>query len=455
MRFFILLIFIISCGKHESPPAMDLGDNDGDQKSNSFETGPLAKNIADIESLGHVKGMMSFHYEKEIQVQFSNRFNFKEDLMKTMVSRESEHLRNDYYDEWMKLHLEKNQKISSLPNTNYTVHLHFQTSEVSPEELILVDEKAEYRLGKWSPYMKLNLSGDDLNALLSGKAYFRIKKKFFQGEFHHESSEETIKEKTYRLYFDNGKNTSLLYISHQLPIEEFIKLKGLKNLGVIQEEELFFSLKEQSSKKWFLRSFSNGDQVLALTTIQDVNQEYLKRFHYRKTKVQRSNGVPDKGLSLANKEAADVYLRLRARKTKRTFVEQAQKRTYSEGGGGGKDGNGVFRWTCIHYLRNVKNETFLSPDLNEIAQNINLNLDRATKIEEKIDEKGIYWDIKMDSVEPNFVLNLAPKDKATYVITGQYDNSCKNQSGGNSASYKTNPEGQFLLEVESYVEKLP
>ena len=71
MKWLILILFI-SCGKHESPSAIDLRDEDGDQILNYMEASQEQKHIANFETLGAIKGTLKIHHLNPVEIKFSN-----------------------------------------------------------------------------------------------------------------------------------------------------------------------------------------------------------------------------------------------------------------------------------------------------------------------------------------------------------------------------------------------
>lgn len=463
MKFLFLLLLIIGCGKQEGS-AIDYHDNDGDQIPNYLEVEEFKKYVADVDPIGKVSGRISFNHKNGTTLNFSNRVDLKDDVLRFMAGRENSNSKDDYFSEWTKLHMETPQKLEELKLPSYSVHIHMTAQAAEPEEIFLVHDKTFRKLGNWDQYLKVELTADELNNLSQGKAYLSLQKKFYQSNYAMENSEITIRDKNNRLYLLEKGKSSILYVSKDLSLDDLLGYLKISSVSIVEEKKLFYMSNAESKPQWFIRQFENGDSVLAFTTIQDIREEFLNRFTYNKTNLVRENGETTSALNFVNQEGAQVYLRLRPSQTLRKFSEASERRKHVEGGGGGKDGNGTTNYHCTHFLRNIKSEEVVTPSLEEIFQGLSLTSQgnkfhfdpyANTQVEEKMDEKGIFWEMEMPSNRA-IKLSLNPAEKSSYVITGQYDVKCAdgNRPRNNSAAYSTNIEGKLIIEIESYVEKI-
>ena len=460
MKFLILLLFIISCGKEEGA-AIDYRDNDGDQIPNYLESEEFKKYVADVDPIGKVSGRISFNHKNGTILTFANKIDLKDDVLRFMAGRENSNSKDDYFSEWTKLQMESPQELQDLKLPYYTVNIHMQAQDAEPEELFLVNEKTFRKISNWDQHIKTEFSAQEIKNLASGKAFLSLQKKFYQSTYNDEDSELSIREKNNRLYLLEKNKSKVLYISKDLSFEEILKYLKISNVTPVEEEKLFFLEGAESKPQWFVRHFGNGDSVLAFTTIQDIRKEFIERFTYSKKNVVRNNGKPLPPLTIGNHPDSQIYLRLRATQTKRKFVTKTDRRRYIEGGA--MHGNGG-PYYCNHLMRNIKSEERFTPSLDEVLRNLNFlsegkliheALDTNAQVNEKMDEKGIVWEIKMTDIK-NLGFSMIPLPKTTFVTTGQYDVKCEEGMSprGGSPAYSTNLEGQFIVQIESYVEKI-
>jgi hypothetical protein len=282
-----------------------------------------------------------------------------------------------------------------------------------------------------------------------------------------EDTQTTIREKTYKVHYLDNKHSKVMYVSNELTYEEFMDLLHIKKAEFINDNALFFNTHIPSNgDKWFTRQLANGDRILVKTNRDRLRKELLENYTYKKSTISRSNGKMGKFLTLGNKLDAKVFLKLRPGVfTKRSFEESKVKKRHGHGGGGGMHGSGSNFYDCTHFMRNVKKETKHPADIETImtrslfaSQNkaVGLNFFNDAEILEQLDDKGLYWEMKLNDTPVNMVWALPDLPKTTYVVTGEYKNSCSDAAlnRGRGKAHSTNKEGSMSFVVESYVEKI-
>lgn len=444
MKWFILLALITACGKHTEPKALDLHDSDGDQIQN-YEESEFDKYVANVESLKEVKGVLRVYTDKQREFVFSNNYDLKTRTLEMITGNENQLRLEEYFSEWSKIKIEGPE--IEFKKAQYEVNLAFDTGSDKPDHLILINGNEKTRLADWSQNMTLKLSATTLVDLINGKAELALVKKFEHSLAPGQDSNKTIREKTYRVFYDDGSMAKVYYVSKDLNFDDFLA-KMKVDIGVIIDEDyLFFSSHDVGDKSWFIRKMQNGDKVVVKNSINVLRETFLKRFSYKKTTIGRLNGKSIGGLNLQNKEGAKVYLRLKSfYKTNKTFVETQEVRG---GGGGGREGNAGGR--CTIHRRLVKTDEVQMLDIEDLAQEI-MTPESLTqeRVEMRSDDTGTYWEMKLDTANPNSSLMFKSLPANSYVITGEFRSSCDYTGGMQS----TNPEGKLSLEVESYVEKI-
>lgn len=458
----LIFILLLSCGKHQSPKALDLRDSDGDQILNAEES-EVDKYIANIQDLGKVQGRIRFKLNEWHEFPFANQPVNAGDMM---VRSEKYLLSNNYLSEGRKIKINANQKVGNALSLNqYSVLIEFDDPKNKPEELLLIQDKMTISLGKWEQSMEMKLTVHQLQALLKGTAYFSLGKKFKHANAFEVSSEETIKEKTYRVYFYDGSKSEVLYISKDLDFHDFLKHLKIKKIQEVVEDQFFFNPADVSTKGWYFRSFPTGDKVISYSTIQDMKQAFLTHYTFNKTDVLRENGSAKKELKLTKLEDAAVYLRIRPTQILRTFLESMKTEPRRTGGGGGREGNGGDQYTCDLRYRKIQQETLSQPIFGDLLQNIQITSDGIdisetfmanTLFEESLDENGLFWEIKVNLPFKSLTIGFKNLPASTFVKAGLISTAC---NGGQTPAIRysgvdTNSEGKFSLAIESYIEKI-
>lgn len=448
----LFFFFLISCGKHQTPPAVDLLDDDGDQILNSMEASESDKYIANFEPLGAIKGTLKFNHTTPVELTFANKINSRKDALKLMIGRNDDISYREYFSEWSRVEFDQKTKMTDLKNNFYTLHLHFESNGTIPEEVILINKEERTFLGKWSSIMRIDLSKAQLEDLLSGKAHLAFRKNFQKTEQYEVSADVSIKNKTYRVYFYDGEKTRIYYISKDFPFDNFMELMNVPETEKYEMDKIFFTGAGQLNKKWFERKFKNGDLALVYSSHVEMRENLLQRFEYQKTVLQRTNGKPQMPLALKNKAAATVYLKMTSSKTKRVFSETEQYIKYKVGNPS-REGH---IYECLHKLRHIAEERDVPTSIYDFYQNVDVSNGNLMQIEEYLSEERFSWEIKMTSEVGNTIFSVSPRAPSSYVITGEYGQKCKNKATALKLldAQETNSEGKLSFTIESFVEKL-
>lgn len=445
MKWLILIAMITACGKHTEPKAVDLRDSDGDQIQNHKET-DLNKYVANFESLSEVKGVMRFFSDKPTEIEFSNTHDLNAHTVSMITGNENQLMPEEYFSEWSKITLAKKANLN-FTQAHVQVKLEFVTGSDVPNEVILVNGKTLLKLGKYEEKMIVTLSAQDLKDLAAGEAELILVKEFPNKMADDQDAKESIKEKTYRVYVNDGSQSKIYYVSKELEYERFLEMMKIKIEEHISDDFLFFNAHGWNEKKWFDREMRSGDKVVVRQSLTKLSEQFMKRFTIKTTTIGRVNGKATESLNLMNKENAKVYLKIKSfSKTLRSFAESSETRG---GGGGGREGNAGGR--CTIHRRNVSGEEMVFLSQRTLEEELGSDLFNENFIDTKRDEKGNdYWQMKLEAPTPNFAIKFRSYAAKTYVQTGEIGNSCGSVLNPNN----THPEGKLSLEVESYVEKI-
>lgn len=454
----LILILLISCGKHESPKALDLYDSDGDQILNANES-ELDKYIANTSPIGAVELKMKFHHETLMEYTFSNKAF---DALKLMIRSENNIISHDYLSETIQIKVTSVKKLETFKLSKYPVLLEFNDLGNDPKELLLVNLNKTTFLGQWNPSMKVEISAEDLKALIAGKAHFSLVHKRRPNKAFNAGPESMIRDKTYRVFIHDGKKSQILHVSKELDLHSLLEHLNVSNAHEIVEDQFFFDPKDISSESWFYRNFQNGDKAVVRSTTQDLKKLFINGYKFNKQEVTRSNGFSKSLLNIKKAPSSNLYLRIRAQRTFRTFIETTETRRYTFGGGGGRDGGGTDKFSCQHQLKNIKTEIAVEVSIEDIMKNLTIATDHKEELQNlfqikaAMDEKGFFWEIKVLVPTEQLTLGFNDLPTSTYTNVGQYATNCPQGYSGIQKNYAipTNSEGKFSLEIESYIENI-
>lgn len=445
----LVLLFIVSCGKHLEPKLLDIKDKDGDTIFNYLEE-DVKKFIADIDRLGKVKGVIRFHQNQIHEISFSNESSPKDYILSHFTRNERFIKKESYFSEWEKLNL----VVPSAPileKLQYKIQLNFDSSSDQPSELVLRTKEGELKLGRWSSSMNLEFSKEVLMDILSGESSLLVRKNLSPDKM------KSIQEKTYKLYFHDKNRSEIFYISKDLSLVDILEKFNISESTPFHEDKIFLNTTLSQDKRWYHRELSNGDKFLIHSSMEELINEIKKHYTFQKLILKRENGKAVNQLSLSNSKGAKVYLKLHAvEQTQRSFKEEIKKLSHGYGGGGGANSAGADKVTCNHYLRSINQEVSLIPQFDFlIASLMPLELISKLNSTEYIEDDDIIWNITSQELPEHLILSFNDLDDKSFLVTGEYKNSCSFLTHSERfPSFKTHPEGKLSVEIESYVEKI-
>ncbi len=457
MKILLIALLLLSCGKKEEPKALDYSDSDGDQRLNHLEQG-LDKHVANFEGLGPVDGILRIHGDRLLETEFTNQHPLGDRIADLLVRSENRIMADGFLDENSRLHLV--QKFpSNASSTNVTqLSIRFSGASAQADELILVTTEARVLIAKWAREMKFNLSAEQLRALTRGDAYLAVRRRPARGKFFSEDAEQSIREKSYRVYLHDGNTGSAYYVSRELPFEEFLRAKEIAPFVVTSEDTFFFSDPLVPEEGWFLRELRNGDRIVMHSRFDELRARFLSRFTAHRIVLERINGVPTSSLALGNSAGAKVYLRIRSgEQVTRRFKEFREVRTHAQKEGS-REGSGGAYVDCTHFLRKIDDEQMKSTTLAEFMTHLVNGVEFLAKatVTDGVDAHGGYWEVMLDNLSPQKELTLSSRAEDTFTVTGEYRNNCRGKvrSRRGDARERVNSEGKLSFLLESYVEKL-
>jgi hypothetical protein len=461
--FLLCFILLISCGKQEEPIALDLGDEDGDQILNKDELG-FNKYVADFPNIEKISGKIRFSANKMIEVSFSNDFDINEKIFSLLTDLNLKNEKDYYFGDQRKLRLQNLSHLPDLIEDYYTIHLSINLPFDDSLNIGMVTNDKIVYSEVLSREMKFNLKSEELKNILNHSSHFYVFKKINRVSLFKKDLEDSVRSNTRRLYFSDGKDPKILFISKKLSFFEIQKYLKVNSSYLNKPESLLFQSSEFKKYQWFSKEFENGDNALIYTSKENLRKKFLEQFVHTKSIISRKNGVPENSINLMNRTGSKVLMIIRSIQQKNLeFREEKTAKYYRGEGGGGHNGGASQGMNCTHYLRNISNDIVNYPGIEFLFDNLlyknvdssdSLNPSHFFEKSEMLDERGIYWELNSNSLPEYTVLILAPRNSSTFVMTGEYHNSCSH--AGVRPLIKpthTNSEALLSFEIDTYVEK--
>lgn len=443
----LILVLIVSCGQ-KNPPAKDVGDSDGDQILNyQEETGELGKFTANIKPFAEVKATLSFRQgTKMVSLELSNESNLHRISFNLLTKRADLIKMEDHFSEWSRLRILATDAVNDFPEKAYDMTLRFHTTTETPDHLDLGD----VTLGKFMPVMKFHLSGGEMSDLTRGKIALSLKRAGMKIPY---SESSTIRQRTYRVFWNEGKITQVFYVSHELPFERFLKLKNIIQARIIDEKQGLGWTDE--NKDWWIRDLGEKDKVIVKASEKDISLEMERNFLKDTQIVKRSNGRSMKTVSISKIPEARLFLKLRGTKELFNFSETTRR---SRRGGGHQEG----QMSCLHWIRNINSNGETALTSEEILSNLQVQTENKSfssdelksMAYEALDEAGPYLEVLFDSADQHFNMTMPNRPASTYTRTGEYQWECEAIPRRTGGGVETNNEGHFTTRIDTYVEKL-
>lgn len=441
----LLLVLLVSCG-HESPPARDVGDSDGDTIPNYLEaSSELQKYVAEVIPFTDTKATLTFKNEnRPVTVELANKNDLAESALRLLTKTASTLTTEDYFSEWSKLR-PVTILTEQLKDERYLVTLTFQTED-RPQFIHLEDSKAQSPIGKFTKRMEFLLTGAELAKVAKGEAHFIMNR---SETFRPFSVEENIRKRTYRVYVFDGRAGKIHYVSNELPFEKYLVLSGAAESYPLENFKGFTS--EDPEPFWWTRSIGPHDKVLVYESMMNLSRFHESNFEKTIINVTRVNGRKAQVLNVTKAPNTKFVLKFRASRELRTFHETRE--SWTRGGA-----RGEINESCSSRSRHISATTTEFPTKEEILNEMKFQTsektmrlsDLAEFITEGVDERGEYLELALDETPAIFTLYLENRPASTYVKTGRYYYWCmEDRSGGED----TNEEGQMVIDVESFIEK--
>ncbi len=464
MKILLLLLFyLISCGKHITPLAEDLNDDDGDQILNQYETG-FEKYVATVKDKFLVSGTMKFNSGKLFEVKISNSINYDEKAI-SLITRLRSGKSDDFFEDLTRLWIINKSEIPDLPDEEVNLYFNFHGDL---DDSLIFGFMKNGQLISSTPLKKeirMRVSKKDLEMILNESMILGVFNKSTKSDFFLQTKEESIKNKTRKIYFSDGKESKVLYVSRKLSLPQLQKGLNINSTVIHNPEMLFYQTSDFLDYQWFSRQVDDENWVLIFTNKIALQEKLLNQFHFQKNILTRKNGIPQNVIQLKNKKDSRVFFRIKSFYQNNLEFNEEKKSIYHRGeGGGGHNGSASQGRKCQHSLRFISQEKNQSPGFDFLRENFILNNellsnwvpnDYFLEKSELFHDLGIFWELESNSLPENTEFKFVTLPPSSYVITGEYHNSCSH-AGINpiKAPVQTNREASLSVEIESFVEKI-
>lgn len=462
MKYLLMFFLIVSCGRHSQPGMKDLRDSDGDGNPNFYEANKLAMYVSDVVPLESVKVEMRIKKVKlintEIRVNLSNQLDLEKHSKELLVKNPKHLSIDEYFSEWSKLKVDS-ENIPVLPEqASFRVDLSFNHVKNHPESLLLITKEGTKFLSDWSSLTSLELSKQDLQDILSGVSFIsmvRNNKVYSNSTI---TQDESIKNKTYRVFVNDGVSTAIYYVSKEFPFDQFLKEQGIFEYQDIANQNLLIGKYTSGMPQWWIKEINSKDKVVIKEDLNNLSSFYIAGLEKQNFKIKRNNGTALKSASLDNVADTKILLRFRAQKTVRSFIIVTENSVYGRRGGG-MHGDPDPGTDCKNYHRKISNETTSEITESELRQalvitSIGQQIQMSPSEMEILsgnDEIGPYFEISFQSVNSTIEVNFNDLGAETFVSTGLYKTTCQ---GVKLKTTPTNFEGILDLSIEAYIDTL-
>ena len=443
----LILVLLVACGE-KNPPARDVGDSDGDQILNYLEDKQeLEKYTANIKPFGEVRAYLSFRQgTKMITVGASNESNLHRISYSLLTKREDLLKVEEHFSEWSKLRIIHENVIVDFPENNYELTLRFLESSETPDHVDIGD----VTIGKFQEVMKFHLTGKELKEVFEGKISLTLKRAGMNVPY---SESSTVRQKTYRVFWNDGKTSRVFYVSNELTFERFLILKKISQArNIADKRELGWTNEHQD---WWIRNLGEKDKVIVKASEKDISLGMEKNFVKGVQEVQRSNGKLVKAATITKHPDSRLFLKFRGFREERTFQGAFRGSRRSQGSGEGSI-------SCRHWIRNIVSSGNLPITSEDVLNNVQIQTENKMYQEsdlrsmayDAIDESGPYLEVLLDTDDQNFRITMPNRAESTFTRTGEYQWSCDGGPVQVEGGTDSNNEGHFTMRVDTYVEKL-
>jgi hypothetical protein len=457
MKFLILLILVIACGKNSEPISQDFRDSDGDHVANVVDNDKFQANVIQIEGidaeLEFITGETNLARHR---FSLSNNVDLKSYSKDLLINKGTKTPDYDYFSEFSLLKVNSKKEIPKIADYLAKIQLTFAKIKSPPTSLYLVSKTKKTKLGNWAPIMEVSLKGNELNSILAGESFLSLSHMDDKRHSSGETKGDNIKEKTYRVFYDDGFKTEVSYLSKELSLDEVLTKLHIDEYHLIDDQNLLTTTLRDQTPKWWVRFNDKNEIIVIKENLDNISNYYLQGLQKSNAVAARVNGIGSNKYIFNNSLSPRVLLKIRTEQSFASFVESSKDERKRVGGKDESDKSG-----CVEHSRTLGGD-FLANQQGLNLQSVLLingtpfhgRMKNVTMIKSS-DAIGIFWEIEIFGF--NIVeLSLVNLPSAEYRPTGLYQTtSCIGNS--RNAVYNNNPQTQersLKLHIETFVENI-
>jgi hypothetical protein len=457
MKYLLMLLILASCGKNHEPAAQDLRDSDGDQIVNEFETSDFEKNVADITPFGEIEAELRFP-QGMLQVE-KNNIVFKNDPNLSlytkilMVQNISSLKLDEFFSEQSALYLKDGKIQSALKEKTIPVTIVFKNFK-QPKTITLITKDKKIDLGTFESTAAITLEKEQLESILKGDSFLSLsrntKKQFFAN-----SQEADIKEKTYRVFMDNGSEVKVYYVAKGYSFHKFLEHFGIAKYKPIEEANLLSLTHASNLPEWWVRSLSSRDKIVINDSLRNLVDSYISSFKREWYDVQRINGVAKASYVLKKPAAAKALIKIRSSQLNSQFEETSTTERITVG----RLADNGYTYDCTHKFLKEVNNTPAAVSEQEIRRTLDVRVDgqllEVLPLDIGEDELGTFWELAIPVSVQKLELSLKNLPASEYFQTGLFYSKCDGRNQGRPIVQSLRTiEKQLSLNIEAFIENI-
>lgn len=458
MKLLIILAILASCGKHSMPAEKDFRDSDGDQIVNELDSD---MHVANVIPLNILEAELSFQTGlsslKPHSLVLTNKFDLENLSRDLMVKNVAAIKMNGYFQEYSLLRLKTVEKNIQLDSPTISLKLTFLSQVETANRISYIEQDQKTDLGQLSPVMEFTLTAEKLKKILSGEAFLSINNLAERAKFQIHTQEDSIKEKSYRVLFNNGKQTAVYYISKEVSFEQILTKFKISRYKMIEDENLLTTTLKTTESEWYVRNIGNQDIIIIKNNLRSLSDHYFKGFHKTVVKISRENGIQVNSVKLNKHPSARVLLKIRGNKNLVSWGIVRKETGHIIGGQNHENSR------CILQVREGIDPVSQIISNDEVANEISYAKELAALQVQKIhmrgliDEKGHFLEIDLHDQTEVVEFGLRNIAQDQYVVEDVIHSKCGPDAPKPRKPVPLRmsvPERSMNLEIEAFVEKI-
>ena len=439
----IILLLVVSCGKHQEPPPQPMVVVQKPLKKplvTKPEVRPAEEKpvlIREIQPVKNISAYLTFwngrgHETLEL-IASTNSHQLVSDLLvknKRAILKEEFDLNKTY------LRMNKYAARPELDSPNQIeLKLEFDRVMEEPAWIGLIHSGREISRLKWQKQVSVKLTGYELNAFFRGELKISLQK---------DQPNDRNEVPSFRVYQSNGFESKILEISEELSFEEYLDQEKIIAHD-IAEVDLLSILPHNQIKKWWKRQTPFG-WSLGYFSLNELKGVYLRGFKLVAKQIGRKEGVSLAPAIFKKDPEARMFMKIRpvSQKT-RSFSKKTTDRRIGP------------YIKCTQDLVTLSKENAIIPNVPSIISQLQLRDDgrKAALAHSNVnlvqtkDQSGAYLYVIPKNQSREFELSSIALSKKQFTATGITKDTCSSVKPRIISNEK-----QLLIKVETFVEKL-